>query len=127
VGLVLAVLGMLAGIGIAWSRLDSPLDRAPTQDPSTQTRDRWLLVGDRWLLTLAALLTTVGIAAQILYLIRIGNVPILMSYVEQGRVEASIHGGSALRVLSLLAMPGTWLLTAVAASARFFAGCLRWP
>jgi hypothetical protein len=116
VGLVLAVLGMLAGIGIAWSRLDSPLDRAPTQDPSTQTRDRWLLVGDRWLLTLAALLTTVGIAAQILYLIRIGNVPILMSYVEQGRVEASIHGGSALRVLSLLAMPGTWLLTAVAAS-----------
>ncbi len=110
-GVVLAVLGMLAGIGIAWSRSDSATELQPADAPSTRTVDRFLL-------TLAVALVIVGLVAIVLYLVRIGGVPLFMSSVEQGRVEASNRGGSALRVLSLLALPGTWLLIAVAVSSR---------
>jgi len=103
-GLALAVLGMVVGIGIAWRRADIPADHRSTE------------IGDRPLLVLAAVLTMIGIAALVLYLIRIGYLPIFMSSVEQGRVEAANRGGSQLRVLSLVALPGTWLMIAVAVS-----------
>jgi hypothetical protein len=103
VGLVVAVLGMLAGIGIGWRR--SKLTSAKHAPADT-----------RWLLTLGVGLTVVGLAALILYLTRIGDLPIFMSSVEQGRVQAATRGGSQLRVLAELAMPGAWLLTALAMS-----------
>lgn len=103
-GLVLAVLGMVAGIGIAWRRADIPVSHRSTE------------IGDRPLLVFATVLTIIGLAALVLYLLRIGGLPIFMSSVEQGRVDAAARGGSQLRVLSLLSLPGTWLLMAVAAS-----------
>lgn len=107
VGVVLGVLGFLGGIGLARSR------RAGHAVNALPSLDR-----DRYLIMLGSALVVAGMGALALYLVRIGSLPILMSGVEQGRVEAALRGGAQLRVLALLALPGCWLVVAVAAARR---------
>lgn len=72
----------------------------------------------RWLLLAAVALVTVGLIAMIAYLLAIGGIPLLMPSVEQARVDAAERGGAALRVASLLALPGAWFLAAAAGASR---------
>ena len=59
-----------------------------------------------------------GVAALIAYFLVIGYIPLFQPSLEQSRVDAAEEGGAPLRVLSLLALPGTWILVAQAAAGR---------
>jgi hypothetical protein len=72
--------------------------------------------GGSWVRIVGEVLIAVGVVALAAYLWRIGEVPLFMASAEQGRVDAAERGGAALRVLSLLALPGCWLLVADAVS-----------
>jgi oligosaccharide repeat unit polymerase len=64
------------------------------------------------------LLLGVGLAALIAYFVAIGYIPLVQPALEQSRVDAAEEGGAPLRVLSMLALPGVWILVAQAAAAR---------
>lgn len=93
------------GVALAWR---SPLP--VTLGPATGLPARMRVV--------AAALLVVGVMAMFAYLVAIGGIPLLMDAVEDARVGAAERGGAALRVLSLLALPGVWLLAAEAGSSR---------
>ena len=100
---LLGLLGSLAGTAIGWRRFGRPI--VPESRPGWRSRP---------LVALAAGLVIVGLAALVLYFVRIGGFPILMPYAEQARLDAALTGGAPLRVTSLLALPGAWLLLAMA-------------
>ena len=106
--MVLAVLlgltGLLGGIGLGWNAFSGPTRLQPV-DRSLLTRYALLLLG-------------VGSLALLAYFLTIGYVPLFQASLEQSRVAASEEGGAPLRVLSLLALPGAWILVAQAAVAR---------
>ena len=105
----LAVLAGMAAyivaVGAAW--------RDP---PSNRGEPAWS--GGRRAISVAVILVAVGVAAMIAYLVAIGGIPLFMEAVEEGRVSASERGGAALRVTSLLALPGVWILAAEAGATR---------
>lgn len=106
VGLV----GLLAGVGLGWKVLGRP--------PRAQA------AGLPLLRSYGLLLLVVGLAALIAYFLVIGYIPLFQPGLEQARVDAAEEGGAPLRVLSLLALPGTWILVAQAAAARDRRGLL---
>ena len=80
----------------------------------------------RWLLTRYGLvLLGVGLGALVAYFLVIGYIPLFQPGLEQSRVDAAEAGGAPLRVLSLLALPGSWILVAQAASALDRRGLVR--
>jgi hypothetical protein len=100
----IGLIGLLAGIGFGW--------RAVSQSPRLRPVDRSLLT------TYALLLLGVGLAALVAYFVAIGYIPLFQPDLEQSRVNAAEEGGAPLRVLSMLALPGVWILVAQAAAAR---------
>lgn len=74
--------------------------------------------GGRRVRVAAGAMVAVGVAAMVAYLVAIGGIPLFMDAVEEGRVAAAERGGAALRVTSLLALPGVWLLVAEAGASR---------
>lgn len=107
VGLGLA--GLLAGMAVGWRAV--PIVRLEPVDR-------------RLLTTYGVLLFGIGLAALTAYLLAIGYIPLFQPGLEQARVDAAEEGGAPLRVLSLLALPGTWILVAQAAAARARRGLL---
>ena len=104
----LGLFGLLAGVGLAWKGAQGPTRRNPV---------------DRSLLTLYGLLLLwIGLVALVAYFVRIGYIPLLQPGLEQARIEAATEGGAPLRVLSLLALPGAWILIAVTVAARNWLG-----
>lgn len=99
----LGLVGLLAGIGVGWR---------------TATGFRPQPVDPRLLTAYGVVLVAVGLGALAAYLLAIGYVPLFQAGLEQARVDAAEEGGAPLRVLSLLALPGTWILVAQAAAAR---------
>lgn len=99
----LGLLGIVAGTAVGWRRFGRP--RGPESRPGRRSP---LLVA------FAAVLVVVGLAALVLYFVRIGGFPILMPSAEQARLDAALAGGAPLRVTSLLTLPGAWLLLAIA-------------
>jgi hypothetical protein len=100
VGLV----GLFAGVGLGWKAVGRPA--------------RIRTVGRPLLRTYGLVLLVVGLAALIAYFVAIGYIPLFQPGLEQARVDAAEEGGAPLRVLSLLALPGTWILVAQAAAGR---------
>ena len=104
-----AVVGGLAAyvvaLGLSWRQVDASLNSRAFPERA-------------WLRPAAAGLVIIGIVAMVAYLIRIGGIPLLMESVEDARVEAAGRGGAALRVTSLLALPGVWLLATNAGASR---------
>lgn len=105
----LGIVGLLAGMGLAWRVVPMP---------RLQPVDR------RWLTAYGVLLLGLGLAALVAYLLAIGYIPLFAAGLEQARVDAAEEGGAPLRVLSLLALPGTWILVAQAAAAGARRGLL---
>jgi hypothetical protein len=101
---VLGLIGLLAGIGLGWRAFSSPPRLQPV-DGSLLTSYGLLLLG-------------VGLAAMLSYFVAIGYVPLFQPGLEQARVDAAEEGGAPLRVLSMLSLPGVWILVAQAAAAR---------
>jgi hypothetical protein len=64
------------------------------------------------------LLLVVGFVALIAYFAAIGYIPVLRPGLEQNRVDAAEEGGAILRVLSMLTLPGCWILVAASVAAR---------
>jgi oligosaccharide repeat unit polymerase len=107
---VAAVVGLaayLVGVSLAWR----PIRTDVTMESRRRDFDREVAAG-------ALTLIVVGIVASIAYLLAIGGIPLFMESVEDARVLAAQQGGAALRVLSLLALPGLWLLAGQAGSRR---------
>lgn len=100
----LGLAGVLAGIGLGWRAVPGPTRLQPV-DRRLLTRYGLLLLG-------------VGLVALVAYFVAIGYVPLFQPGLEQSRVDAAEAGGAPLRVLSLLALPGTWILVAQAVAAR---------
>ena len=100
----LGLIGLLAGIGLGWVAVRGPMNIRPA--------------GRRLLTRYAVLLSGVGFVALIAYFLAIGYVPLFQADLEQSRVDAATQGGATLRVLSLLALPGAWILIAQAAASR---------
>ena len=100
----------LAAVAMTWSR-------KPFTDRHPEAPGRW------WLLA-AGGLVVIGLISMIAYLFAIGGIPLFMASVEQARVDAAGRGGAALRVTSLLALPGVWLFAAVAGTSRRLLGTL---
>lgn len=100
----LGLAGLLAGIGFGWRAVPGPI-RLPPVDRRLLNRYGLVLLG-------------VGLAALIAYFVAIGYIPLLQPGLEQSRVNAAETGGAPLRVLSLLALPGAWILVAQAVTAR---------
>ncbi|OGO54088.1 MAG: hypothetical protein A2Z32_13140 [Chloroflexi bacterium RBG_16_69_14] len=98
------LVGVLAGIGLGW--------RAIPGSTRVQPVDRRLLT------RYGLLLLGVGLVALVAYFVKIGYVPLFQPGLEQSRVDAAEEGGAPLRVLSLLALPGTWILVAQAVASR---------
>lgn len=101
---LLGFVGIGTGIALAW-RPTGPVIEG-------------LVAGWGRTVAVACVMVAVGTVAMVLYLLAIGDIPILMSAAEEGRVEAAVRGGAPLRVLGLLALPGCWLLVAQATRAR---------
>lgn len=99
----------LVAMGLAWRRVG---------DVATGRRSGPATSGGNALRWSAGALVLVGILAMVAYLIAIGGIPLLMDSVEDARVGAAERGGAALRVTSLLALPGVWLLAAEAGATR---------
>jgi hypothetical protein len=95
----------LLGMAVAWQTHE---DNAPPHPGQMDHALRMLAFG----------LVALGIGAMVAYLISIGGIPLLMPSVEQARVAAAERGGAALRVTSLLALPGVWLLAGQAGLGR---------
>lgn len=104
VAVVLGFMGLVAGIAIAWR-------------PAERFGDNIAAGWDRTVMVASALVV-LGTVAMALYLVAIGEIPILMSESEQGRVDAAERGGGVLRVLTLFALPGCWLLVSQATRLR---------
>jgi oligosaccharide repeat unit polymerase len=102
--IALGLAGLLAGIGLGWRAVPGPTRLRPV-DRRLLTRFGLLLLG-------------VGLVALVAYFVRIGYVPLFQPGLEQSRVDAAEDGGAPLRVLSLLALPGTWILAAQTVAAR---------
>ncbi|HEV8401671.1 MAG TPA: O-antigen polymerase [Candidatus Limnocylindrales bacterium] len=100
----LGLVGLLAGIGLGWGTASRPTRIRPV-DRRLMTRYGLLLFG-------------VGSAALIAYFAAIGYVPLFQASLEQSRVDAATEGGATLRVISLLALPGAWILIAQAVAGR---------
>lgn len=118
VAIVLGLIGIVIGTAVGWQRFGRP-ERARSE-PGAR--------GER-LLPLAAfggLLTAVGLGALVLYFIRIGDLPLFMASAEQARVDAAEVGGAPLRVTSLLAIPGAWILLALGARRGWRSGLAAW-
>lgn len=99
----LGLAGLLAGIGLAWGPISTPKQPRP--------------VDERLLTMYARALLAAGLLALAAYLLAIGYIPLFRPGLEQSRVDAAEQGGALLRVLALLALPGSWILVAQAASA----------
>jgi hypothetical protein len=100
----LGLAGFFGGIGLGWKAFSRPA--------RLQQVDRSLLNA------YALLLLGVGVLSLLAYFAAIGYVPLFQGSLEQSRVAAADQGGAPLRVLSLLALPGAWILVAQAAAAR---------
>ncbi len=109
------VIGLAAGVGLVAYTVGVALAWRPIRGqivPVTRGDfDRVVALG-------ASLLIAIGIVASIVYLVVIGGIPLFMESVEDGRVLAAQEGGAALRVSSMLALPGLWLLAGQAGSRR---------
>ena len=101
---VLGLAGLLVGIGLAWRAVPPQARRLPA--------DRRLLI------RYALLLLGIGLATLVAYFAAIGYIPVLRPGLEQNRVEAAEEGGAILRVLSMLTLPGCWILVAATVAAR---------
>ncbi len=104
VAVAVGFVGLLAGIGLGWKAISGPTRRKPVARPLL-VRYGFLLLG-------------VGLVALVAYFANIGYVPLFQSGLEQGRVDAATEGGAPLRVISLLALPGAWILVAQATAVR---------
>ena len=100
VAVALGFVGLLAGIGLGWKAISGPTRRKP--------------VARQLLVRYGYLLLGVGLVALVAYFANIGYVPLFQSGLEQARVDAATEGGAPLRVISLLALPGVWILVAEA-------------
>ena len=101
---VLGLAGLLAGIGFAWRAVPAQARQLP--------RDGRLLT------RYGLLLLVVGLVALGAYFAAIGYIPVLRPGLEQNRVDAAEEGGAVLRVLSMLTLPGCWILVAATVAAR---------
>jgi hypothetical protein len=101
-----ALVSALVGISVAWSGSGPTAAARPQRTTGA------------WLPRLGLALVVIGSAALGLYLWRIGAIPLLLPSAEAGRVDAAERGGAALRVLSLLSLPGVWLIVAWASWTR---------
>jgi oligosaccharide repeat unit polymerase len=104
--IAMGFIGIVAGTAVGWLRFGRPDDAVPRASAPEARFPRFVLFG--------VLLTVLGLAAIVLYFIRIGDLPLFMASAEQARVDAAEIGGAPLRVTSLLAIPGAWLLLAAA-------------
>lgn len=104
IAVALGLAGLLVGIGLGW--------RAVAASTRRQAVDRRLLT------RYGLLLLGVGLVALVAYFVKIGYVPLFQPGLEQSRVDAAEEGGAPLRVLSLLALPGVWILVAQTVAAR---------
>lgn len=105
--IALALIGIVTGTAVGWLRFGRP-------DDDAQPRRTVARGGLSRLVAFGGLLTAVGLVALVLYFVRIGDLPLFMALAEQARVDAAEVGGAPLRVTSLLAIPGAWLLLAAA-------------
>jgi len=106
--LLLGLLGVLGGTLMGWAHFGWVHFSLPPARPA---------VRHEFGLSVAALiLASIGLLSLTLYIMRIGDVPLLMEGAEQSRVEAALRGGAPLRVAGLLALPGSWLVVAHAAA-----------
>jgi hypothetical protein len=101
---LVGLIGILAGLGLGWKAVGRP--------PRLRSVDRPVLR------TYGLLLLFVGLAALVAYFLVIGYIPLFQPSLEQARVDAAEEGGAPLRVLSLLALPGAWILVADAVAHR---------
>lgn len=104
IAVAVGLAGLLCGIGLGWNAFSGPKRLQPV--------DHSLLTG------YALILLCIGGVALLAYFAVIGYIPLLQAGLEQSRVAAAEEGGAPLRVLSLLALPGAWILVAQAAAAR---------
>jgi hypothetical protein len=107
VAIGLGLAGVLVGTAIGWRQfgaVETPAasTRAPSVRNSRPAAIGWALV-------------VVGLSGLVLYLVRIGGLPLFMAAAEQARLDAAEVGGAPLRVISLLAIPGSWLVLSDAA------------
>ncbi len=96
--------GLVLGIGLGWRAAPRPIPLEP--------------VDGRTLRRYGALLVAIGLGALAAYFVAIGYVPLFQPGLEQARVDAAEEGGALLRVLAMLALPGSWILIAVAVADR---------
>lgn len=103
---IISLAAYLFGLIIAWRP-----SRAGVVPANHRDFDRAIAVG-------SSALIAIGIVASIAYLAAIGGIPLFMESVEEARVLAAEQGGAALRVSSMLALPGLWLLAGQAGARR---------
>jgi len=101
--LLLGLVGLVIGTAIGWSQFAAP-SSSRAEGVLRPTGSGSLLA------SMGMLLTIIGVLALTAYLARIGTLPIFMPGAEQARVDAATRGGAPLRVLGVVALPGTWLL-----------------
>ena len=94
----LGLTGLLVGVGYGFGR---PTSKEPAPAASIHLTRR-----------VGVVLVITGLSAMALYFLAIGDLPLFRPSLEQARVDAAEEGGAALRVLSMLAIPGCWLLVA---------------
>jgi hypothetical protein len=109
---LIGLLAYLGSLGAAWRPL------VPDR-PSLRRREL-----DVPIRLVAFGMVAIGLAALVAYLIAAGGIPLFMGSVEQTRVSAAERGGAALRVISLLTLPGVWLLAGQAGASRRIAPLL---
>lgn len=100
----LGLAGLLIGMSLGWRAASKPIRTQPVDPPHLTQYGLLLLV--------------TGLIALVAYFVAIGDIPLFRPDLERSRVVAAEEGGAPLRVLSLLALPGAWLLVAQAAAAR---------
>jgi hypothetical protein len=105
---VAGLISVIVGLTVGWRRWGTSAMLESMTEPIVR----------RWIVIYAFGIVAIGLVALGLYFLRIGQLPLFMETAEQARVDAAEIGGAPLRVLALLALPGSWLLVSMAARTR---------